>query len=165
MPTTVWSITGGISAYRPACQALNSQFESLPVTLMIQSSAAEVTLRKCGTPSMRNVSKYAPDLASAGRTATRSVASATSSSRVGAMRGATSGDTVCLHPGEEVVDGWVRGVMAPPWPPPVATPLQRPGRPSQARRAADNTGGGFHDRHRVRRAAQTPFNLVLELRP
>ena len=50
MPTTAWSITGGQSAYRPACQHRNSQCVVLPVTRMIQSSAAESTLRKCRLP-------------------------------------------------------------------------------------------------------------------
>src|SRR3954452_11472307 len=80
---------------------------------MIQSSSAESTLRKCGTPSIRSVSNCAPDLASELRTAVRSVAPAISSAIVaatgaaggvaGVSKGSTSGSVVTsgLHLGQQ----------------------------------------------------------------
>src|SRR3954471_21560090 len=86
----------------PARQTWNSQFVVLPVTRMIQSSSAVSTLRKHACPSRRSVSNLAPDFASDDRTATRSVAPATSSSSEAATSGAAiSVDTGRLHLGEQ----------------------------------------------------------------
>src|SRR4051812_33039637 len=74
---------------------------------MIQSSSAESTLRKQGRPSMSSRSNRAPDLASLVRTSTRSVAPATSSSRLPAIQGAVvtstpSTATSGLHLGQQL---------------------------------------------------------------
>ncbi len=72
---------------------------------MIQSSAADSDLRKCRSPSMTSRSNRAPDFASEVRTSTRSVAPATSSSRLSAIRGADCGAvsvaTSGLHLGQQ----------------------------------------------------------------
>src|SRR4051794_8762904 len=79
---------------------------------MIQSSAADSTLRKCGTPPMVSRWNRAPDRASSGCTGVDAVAPARSSAADSATHGSrtaawTSGDTARLPS-----DGPVRGAAA-----------------------------------------------------
>ena len=94
--TIVWSTSAGASSYSPASQTVSSQWVVLPVTRMIQSASADSTLRKYPRPSIRRRSNVAPDRASAGRSSSRSVAPATSSSSDPATRGMSTSMTLLL---------------------------------------------------------------------